>query len=134
MKTIYRFQFQRQVPLEKAEATLLLALIAAEALHGQPNVRLSVGYLFGEEKHACVIDGDNEVARQVVLIFMQFLIHEFGEDTFQIRREQHDVPAPAPECKCGGNGACGDKGGDAVDEDSGGYPATPDGRPTEHIG
>jgi hypothetical protein len=115
MKTIYRFQFQRHVPLEKAEATLMLALIAAEALHGQPNVRLSVGYLFGEEKHACVIDGDNEIARQVVLIFTQFLIHEFGEDTFRVRQELHEVQAAQPRSpepgKCTGNGACGDKGG-----------------------
>lgn len=111
MKTIYRFQFQRQVPLEKAESTLMLALIAAEALHGQPNVRLSVRYLFGEEKRACVIDGDSEIARQVVLIFTQFLIHEFGEDAFQVGRELHDAPAPVRDCKCGGDGACGGKGG-----------------------
>lgn len=111
MKTIYRFRFRRQVPLDKAEATLMLALIAAEALHGQPNVRLSVGFLFGKEKHACVIDGDSEIARQVVLIFTQFLIHEFGEDSFQVRREQHDIPPVSHECKCG-DGRC--KGGKAV--------------------
>ena len=97
MKTIYRFQFQRHVPLARAEATLMLALVAAEALHGQPNVRLSVCYLFGKEKHACVIDGDNAIARQIVLIFTQFLIHEFGESAFQIRRECHETAARAME-------------------------------------
>ncbi|MBT3328184.1 MAG: hypothetical protein HN396_18320 [Gemmatimonadales bacterium] len=109
MKTIHRFQFDRRVPLDKAESTLTLALIAVEALHGQPNVRLSVQYLFGEEKHACVIDGDNEIARQTALIFTQFLINEFGEDTFHVRRELHNTSAPAHECECDGRsceGAC----------------------------
>ena len=98
MKTNYRFQFQRHVPLDKAEAALLRSLIAAEGLHGQANVRLSVGYIFGEENHVCVIDGDNEIARQIVLIFIQFLIHEFGEDTFEVWQELHDVQAqPRPD-------------------------------------
>ena len=37
------------------------AIIAAEALHGQAEVRLSMRYLFGDEKHACVIDADTVV-------------------------------------------------------------------------
>ena len=114
MKVIHRFRFNAGVPMNEAESALLLAIVAAEALHGQANVRLSMRYLFGEDKRACVIDGDSEIARQIVLIFTQFLIHEFGEDTFRVRQELHDVQAqprsPEPN-KCTGNGACGGKGG-----------------------
>jgi hypothetical protein len=98
-KTVYRYQFENEVPLDQAEAALIMAIIAAEALHGQAEVRLSMRYLFGDEKHACVIDGDNEVTRQLVLIFTQFLIHEFGEDAFQVTLISKDDPTtdrPAP--------------------------------------
>ena len=120
MKTIHRFRFEPGVPLEEAEATLIMAIIAAEALHGQAEVRLSMRYLFGEghsrdaSRHACVIDGDNEAARHVILIFTQFLIHEFGEDAFQVTREQHAAKPPKgtreepkPGNGCGACNACG---------------------------
>jgi hypothetical protein len=110
-KTVYRYQFEREVPLEKAEATLIMAIIAAEALHGQAEVRLSMRYLFGDDKHACVIDGDNEVTRQLVLVFTQYLIHEFGEDAFQVtlvsKDDRTERPAngkPTPGGR--GNGRC----------------------------
>jgi hypothetical protein len=114
-KTVYRYQFEDEVPLDQAEATLIMAIIAAEALHGQAEVRLSMRYLFGDEKHACVIDGDNEVTRQLVLIFTQFLIHEFGEDAFQVtliskddraQRLGNDKPTPGGRANGGCNG-CG---------------------------
>ena len=114
MKTVHRFRFEPEVPLEEAETALVLAIIAAEALHGQAEVRLSLRYLFGEKKHACVIDGDSEVTRQLVLIFTQFLIHEFGEDAFQVTREQHAAKPPKgtreepkPGNGCGACNACG---------------------------
>lgn len=109
-KTVYRYQFEPDVPLEEAETSLVLAIIAAEALHGQPAVRLSLRYLFGEEKHACVIDGDNEIARQVVLIFTQFLIRQFGDDAFQITQPARERPEP-PANSGNGKNPCPDKGG-----------------------
>jgi len=105
MRTIHRFRFESEVPIEEAETSLVLAIIAAEALHGQPAVRLSVRYLFGEEKRACVIDGDNDVARHVILIFTQFLIHEFGEDSFQVTRETYPSTVPSRESKAAAAGA-----------------------------
>jgi hypothetical protein len=114
MKTIHRFRFEPEVPLEQAETTLVLAIIAAEALHGQAAVRLSMRYLFGEEKRACVIDGDSEAARHVILIFTQFLIHEFGENAFQVTWEQHEAKPskatreePTSGTGCGACAACG---------------------------
>ena len=115
-KTVYRFQFEDDVPLEEAETSLILAIIAAEALHGQPAVRLSLRYLFSEEKRACVIDGDNEVAHQVVLIFTQFLLRQFGDDAFQVTQPLRERPAAPPAGEDNGkrarparsgNGSCG---------------------------
>ena len=90
---VYRYQFEADVPLDEAEAALLLAIVAAEALHGQPAVRLGVRYLFGEGKRACVIDGAGKMARHVALIFTQFLIREFGENAFQVTQPARQRPA-----------------------------------------
>ena len=114
-KTVYRFQFEDDVPLEEAETSLVLAIIAAEALHGQPAVRLSLRYLFSEEKRACAVTADNEVAHQVVLIFIQFLLRQFDDDAFQVTQPLSERPAPPAGEDNGkrarparsGNGSCG---------------------------
>lgn len=113
-KTVYRFQFEEDVPLEEAETSLVLAIIAAEALHGQPAVRLSLRYLFSEEKRACAVTADNEVARQVVMIFIQFLLRQFDDDAFQVTQPLSEPPA-SPAAEADGkharpgrsNGGCG---------------------------
>ena len=119
-KTVYRYQFEPEVPLDEAETSLIMSIVAAEALHGQPAVRLSLRYLFSEEKRVCVVDGDNEVARQVVLIFTQFLLRQFGDDAFQITQPPKKHPESASDGtgqaplrpgkgagKCSVCGACG---------------------------
>ncbi|NLF17830.1 MAG: hypothetical protein GX595_11325 [Lentisphaerae bacterium] len=94
-ETVYRYQFEPDVPMEEAETSLVMAIIAAEALHGQPAVRLSLRYLFSEEKRACVIDGYNEIALHVVLVFTQFLLRQFGDDAFQVTQPARRRPEAA---------------------------------------
>ena len=94
-ETVYRYQFEPDVPMEEAETSLIMAIVAAEALHGQPAVRLSLRYRLSEERRACVIEGDNEIARQVVLIFTQFLLRQFGDDAFQITQPAKRRPEAA---------------------------------------
>jgi hypothetical protein len=91
---IQKIRFHDSVDLEQAENTLLLSIIAAEALHGQAAVRLETRYFFSEEKRACVIECSGKVSDDVIKIFTGFLIHEFGEDAFSIC---HDAK---PACKC----------------------------------
>lgn len=44
-----------------------------------------------EEDHACVIGRDNEVSRDVAMIFAQYLSRDFGEDAFQVTLERIDA-------------------------------------------
>ena len=39
-KELYRYSFKPSVPLEDIEASLLLAVLATESLHGEAQVRL----------------------------------------------------------------------------------------------
>ena len=82
---IYRYVFTDTVPIEDAEATLHLAILAAESLFGESRVRMDVAYSIDESARVCVIDATNEVGRSVCRIFTGYLIREFGQDRFTVR-------------------------------------------------
>ncbi len=82
---IYRYAFNETVPIEEAEATLHLAIIAAESLFGESRVRMDTAYTIDEGARVCVIDGSNEVGRSIGRIFTGYLIREFGQDRFMVR-------------------------------------------------
>jgi len=83
---IYRYQFNKGVPMLDVEESLHLAILAAECLHGEARVRLDAGYSISEEKRALVVDAGTQVGQDVVRIFTGFTMKEFGEDAFQVER------------------------------------------------
>jgi hypothetical protein len=83
---IYRYSFAPSVPFEEVEASLLLAIMAAESLHGQTQVRLDAGHALDAEKRCVVIDAATVVGRDVNRLFAGFISREFGEDVFQVER------------------------------------------------
>ena len=93
-KEIYRYQFSESVSLRDIEETLLLAVLAAESLHGQSGVRLDAAYHLEDAKRACVIDAGTDVGRDINRIFTGFAIREFGEDSFRVERVDR---APEPQ-------------------------------------
>ncbi len=85
-KGLYRYRFDEQLVLDEIEDTLVLALLAAEALHGEAQVRLDVGHHFDREQRACVIDAGTDAGRDVNRLFVGFLRREFGERAFRVER------------------------------------------------
>lgn len=86
MKELYRYEFPPGVPLEEVEASLLLAVLATESLHGEAQVRLDASHYLDPERRACVIDATTPVGRDVNRLFVGFLRREFGEDAFTVER------------------------------------------------
>jgi hypothetical protein len=86
MPELVRFKFERCVPLEDVEDSVLLAICAAEGLHGAARVRLDARYELNAERHMCFIAAGNEVGESVAKILTGFLIQEFGEDAFAVAR------------------------------------------------
>ncbi len=85
-KELYRYTFKPDVPLEDLEASLLLAVLSAESLHGEAQVRLDAAHFFDPDQRACVIDAGTPVGRDVNRLFVGFVRREFGEDSFQVER------------------------------------------------
>ncbi|MBL8812488.1 MAG: hypothetical protein JNM43_20155 [Planctomycetaceae bacterium] len=86
---LYRYEFRSEVPLDEVEASLMLAFLATESLHGESQVRLDASHHLDHERRVCVIDARTRVGRDINRLFVGFLRHEFGEDSFSIERTEH---------------------------------------------
>ena len=85
-RDLRRYVFRKTIAASDIEETLLLAVLAAEGLHGQSQVRLEAAYDFDDEQHACVIDCESDVGHDICRIFTGYAIREFGEDAFKVSR------------------------------------------------
>jgi hypothetical protein len=83
---VYRYDFEPIVASEEVEASLLLALIGAEALHGETATRLGVTHFFDAEKRICVVDAGSDVGHDFNSLFAGFLRREFGAEAFRVFR------------------------------------------------
>lgn len=92
-KELYRYVFVDAVPVEEIEASLLLAVMATECLHGEAQVRLDASHYLDPNARACVIDAGTSVGRDFNRLFTGFVRREFGEDSFRVERV--GVPAAA---------------------------------------
>ncbi|HEX4611572.1 MAG TPA: hypothetical protein VH092_25480 [Urbifossiella sp.] len=88
----YRYRFTETSPAEEVEATLILALFAVEALHGEAQTRLDAGHAFDRKVRTVVIDAATPVGRDFNRLFLGFLTREFGPGSFRVER----VPQPQP--------------------------------------
>ena len=85
-KEIYRYDFKSDASLEDIEASLLLAILATESLHGEAQVRLDAAHFLDPTKRACIIDGGTAVGRDINRLFTGFVVREFGADAFDVKR------------------------------------------------
>ncbi len=91
----YRFQFSPEVDLDEAVGTLRLSLLAAEGPYGEARVRTEVSFTVEPIRAEIHVSGATQVLDAVVQIFTSLLSHEFGRDTFTIRREAVPTAVPA---------------------------------------
>ena len=83
---IYRYSFAPAVAADEIEATLVLAIVATESLHGTSQVRLDAAHAFDAQERVCVIDARTGVGRDLNRLFTGFVAREFGESAFEVRR------------------------------------------------
>jgi hypothetical protein len=62
-RELYRYNFDSKVPIRDVEESLLLAVLAAESLHGRSLVRLDASFCLDSHKRSCVVDAATEVGR-----------------------------------------------------------------------
>ena len=100
-RELYRYNFDSKVPIRDVEESLLLAVLAAESLHGRSLVRLDASFCLDSRKRSCIVDAATEVGRAIARIFTGFLTREFGEEAFKVERVGGPPPV-GPELKATG--------------------------------
>ncbi len=90
-----RLVFDPHVPMAEVEATLRLARLAAECIHGAERVRLEARCGLDELIRAVEIDVSGRVGRTLALIFGGFIRREFGHDAVRLNRTAGQRPEPA---------------------------------------
>lgn len=95
--TVLRFTFDNRIDLSDAEATLHLAILAAEGLYGEARVRMDFAY-FADPAHRVIhLDSGSQSGDAVARIFTIFAAREFGDRAFAVRRVRvNPPPAPSP--------------------------------------
>ena len=112
-RSVYRYEFADDAPLEMVEEALLLSVVAVESLHGRSALRLSASFYLDKERRACVIERDTVVGQHLARVFTGLLTQELGEEAFRVSRgkdpEHQSSDTDEPE-----DDATGDKSRDVA--------------------
>ncbi len=92
MAELYRYQFDKGIPTDEVGATLILALLGAEALHGAAQTRLDAAHTFDPKARAVTIDAGTPVGRDLNRLFIGFVTREFGPDAVRVTRRPKSAP------------------------------------------
>lgn len=92
---VYRYVLCRPIPFPDVMATLDLALIAVQSLHGAERTRLDARFASDTHRQTLVIDAATPVGQALNQVFVGFVRREFGEDAFRVERVDR-IPTPAP--------------------------------------
>jgi hypothetical protein len=80
-RTVYVFTFQRSVPLGAVEDALVLAAVAAEALHDDTD---EVTHLLDHEDRTLVLDARTARGNTTLRVFLGFVTAVVGEEAFRV--------------------------------------------------
>ncbi|QDU28845.1 hypothetical protein ETAA8_39500 [Anatilimnocola aggregata] len=81
----YRYEFSHDLAIEDVEASLLLAIMAAESLFGESQTRLEARHFLDVDQRACIVDVSTSVGDSFNKLFTGFLTRECGPDSFTVR-------------------------------------------------
>jgi len=83
--TYYKFTFSEEIRLERIRQLFGLAMIAVEAIHGMPAVRLELSAMIDSKDHSLMVEAESETGYDLAKVLMQFFAREFGY-TFDVEK------------------------------------------------
>lgn len=95
-QSIYRYAFDSSIHFPDVVATLDLALVAIESLHGESRTRLDARFTAEPPRRAIVLDATTAVGQALNQVFIGLARREFGENAFSVQRAD-SVPSERDE-------------------------------------
>jgi hypothetical protein len=95
MTTANRYSFDPTVPADEIESTLVIAVLAAEALHGVHRVRFGAAHALDPVTRTVVLAARGRAARDLNVLFASFAEREFGPRAFVVTPAVAPVTVPA---------------------------------------
>ena len=90
----YHYTFPEQLPLSDVEDSLLLSAMAVESLYGIAAARLDMEFRLDRKERTCRVDSSTRVGDALNRIFAGFLVKQFGETAFKVRRRGKTRDSP----------------------------------------
>jgi hypothetical protein len=95
-REVYRYVFNPQLSVAEVLATLDLALIAVESLHGEARARMDARFVGRPFTRTLVIDASTHVGQALNQVFVGYARREFGKGAFAVARCPAR-PTPSPK-------------------------------------
>ena len=92
----YRYKLPPDAPMDSVQDSLMIAVLAAEGLHGRSRVRLDAWFELDRKAHRCTVDAATAVGQDIARIFESFLASELGEHVYEVERDDGDSSVPDP--------------------------------------
>lgn len=86
-QSTYRIVFQRDLPVEAVEDTLMMAVMAVECLVGRPALKLEASFRLDKKLHTCTVDASTPAGQHIARVFVGLMAREFGEGSFTVERD-----------------------------------------------
>lgn len=100
-RLVYKFNFSKNVPVDDIEDSLMIAALAAEALHGRAAMKVDLMFRLNKKTHTCVVDAETPVGCDIARILTTFITKGYGESSFQVERTQEQPQSCGLLCAIG---------------------------------
>lgn len=87
-RLVYRYNFAKHIPISDVEDSLMIAALAAEALHGRAAMKLDASFYLSKKTRTCVIDAETPVGCDIARILTTFITKGYGERAFTVERTE----------------------------------------------
>lgn len=87
-REVYRYVFNDDIPFDEVLATVDLAVIAVQSLHGEERARLDARFTSDPKGRVLVIDATTPVGQALNQLFVGYARREFGDGAFEVQRAE----------------------------------------------
>jgi hypothetical protein len=89
-RLVYRYNFAKHIPVDDIEDSLMIAALAAEALHGRAAMKQDASFCLNKKTRICTIDAETPVGCDIARILTTFITKGYGERAFTVERTEEN--------------------------------------------